>query len=55
MTKQHFEAFAREIAGSNNDPQTRMFAALVVIRVAQTYSPRFDRERFLKACGLSQD
>ena len=55
MTKKHFETFAREIAASNNDDQTRMFAAITVIRVAQEFNPRFDRERFLKACGLSQD
>ena len=54
MTKKHFEAFAREIAESDNSPETRMFAAMVVIRVAQEFNPRFDRERFLKACGLSE-
>lgn len=52
MTKKHFEAFAREIAESNQDQIPKMFAAMVVIRVAQQDNPRFDRERFLKACGL---
>lgn len=52
MTKKHFEAFAREIAASDNGGAAKMFAALVVIRVAQQDNPRFDRERFLKACGL---
>lgn len=52
MTKKHFEALAREIAASNNSAEMKMFAAMVVIRVAQNDNPRFDRERFMKACGL---
>ena len=52
MTKRHFEALALEIRESNNDAQTKMFAAMVVIRVAQQFNLRFDRERFLRACGL---
>ena len=61
MTKKHFEAFAREIAAyvqySEDTPEnTRryaIFAARIVVSVAQEFNPRFDRERFLKACGLS--
>jgi hypothetical protein len=52
MTKQHFEAFARKIRESDNDAQTKMFAALVVARTAEEFNPRFDMARFLKACGL---
>jgi len=54
MTKKHFIAFAREIAESNHSPETRMFAALVVIRIAERDNPRFDRARFLTACGLGK-
>lgn len=46
------ELAARLIKDSDNDATTRMFAALVIIRTAETFSPRFDRARFLKACGL---
>jgi len=53
MTKKHFIALAREIAFSNNSPEAKTFAAMVIIRVAQGDNPRFDRARFLEACGLS--
>ena len=52
MTKKHFIALAREIAQSNNGIEAKMFAAMVVVRVAQLDNPRFDRARFLTACGL---
>lgn len=52
MTKQHFEAFAREIQSSDRTVEEKMFAALVVIRVAKQFDGRFDSDRFLKACGL---
>ena len=52
MTKKHFIALAREIHDSDNDTQTKTFAAMVIIRVAQDDNPRFDRYRFLEACGL---
>ncbi len=51
MTKMHFEAFAREIAGFADGPAKRT-AAEVIIRVARQFNPRFDRERFLAACDI---
>ena len=54
MTKQHFEAFAREIASSNQDEVTRWAMARLVIRVAQEHNLRFDRARFVAACGLTE-
>lgn len=54
MTKQHFEYFARLIRESDNDAQTKMFAALVVARTAEAFNPRFNRARFLRACGLGE-
>lgn len=52
MTKKHFIALAREIAQSSRTTEDRLFAAMVVIRVAEADNPRFDRARFLTACGL---
>lgn len=52
MTKKHFESFARDIAASDNAPEVKMFAALVIIRTAERDNLRFDRRRFLRACGL---
>lgn len=52
VTKKHFEAFARVIAASDNDLVAKTFAALVIVRVASEDNPRFDRDRFMKACGL---
>jgi len=54
MTKKHFISMARDIKASDNDAQTKMFAALVIIRTAEQDNPRFDRARFLAACGLEQ-
>jgi hypothetical protein len=54
MTKQHFEAFAREIANSNRPTNERAAAAWVVVRVAQQFNSRFDVSRFFKAAGLPQ-
>lgn len=54
MTKKHFISMARDIAASDQTPEAKTFAALVIIRTAQEDNPRFDRARFLKACGLAQ-
>ena len=53
MTKQHFIAFARELE-TIADLGVRLQAAMVVVRVAERSNPRFDRGRFLLACGLSE-
>lgn len=59
MTKKHFEAAARliETAGDDQDEslQARQFAAHVFALVAEETNPRFDRARFLKACGLGDE
>jgi hypothetical protein len=62
MTKQHFIAFARRInadlafAKGHPDGEKLTFAAreaaIVVADIAQQFNPRFDRERFMTACGL---
>jgi len=52
MTKKHFIAFAREIAESGQSELTRWAMARLIIRVAIEHNPRFDRNRFISACGL---
>lgn len=57
MTKRHFEAFARIISQDVESPEYDsalcLYAALVFAQVATEFNPRFDREHFFKACGLS--
>lgn len=52
MTKKHFEYAARIIRESDQSQTQRLYAASVIIELAETFNPRFDRDRFLKACGL---
>ena len=60
MQKRHFEAFAREIADyirtSSDTPENTIrhatFAARVFADIAKTDNPRFNRDRFMRACGL---
>lgn len=54
MTKQHFEAFAREIRDSNRSEAERAAMAWLVVRVARAFNPRFDTGRFFRAAGLPQ-
>lgn len=51
MTKQVLEAFATEIRENLHETQ-RQDAADLVITIASRFNPRFDRDKFLKACGL---
>lgn len=50
MTKKHFEALAREIVKIEND-MARAAACNAVINVAEQFNPRFDWEKFCRACG----
>jgi hypothetical protein len=52
MTKKHFIALARRIAAIN-DASARLHAAQAVADVAALDNPRFDRARFMAACGVS--
>lgn len=66
MTKKHFAAFAQAIAedvaiamsGRLGEAESKRtidaarYAAYKFVDVASTDNPRFDRERFLRACGL---
>lgn len=65
MTKQHFEAFAARIKADRDAAQggvtaeaVRVFdetayAAAIIARVAEVFNPRFDRARFMRACGIA--
>ena len=64
MTKKHFQAFANTLRTDMEETARRWptkleetrravtYAAYAFTRVAQDDNPRFDRERFYKACGL---
>ena len=61
MSKKHYIAFAKEIKKFTDInlkdeygvPVTAHLAALIA-KIAHQESPRFDKERFMKACGLYQ-
>lgn len=53
MSKRHYEAFARLVRESDADVFAKVFAARIFARIAAEDNPRFDRERFYRACGLS--
>lgn len=50
MTKQHFIALATEISRIA-DPDARRAAALAVANVARGFNDKFDKVRFMTACG----
>lgn len=54
MTRKHFEAIARDIKASADtaDYSAREYAAVLFANVAEQDNPRFDRKRFMLACGL---
>ena len=54
MQKRHFEAFARLVRESDADIASRRLAAYLFARIAADDNPRFDAERFYRACGLSE-
>ena len=56
MTRMHFEAIARAVREtvyrcSLNGNQAEMLARLMA-DTCEEFNPRFDRERFLRACGV---
>lgn len=52
MTKRHFELLARYISGIM-DPHARLQAAIAVASASKEANPRFDEQRFYRACGIS--
>jgi len=57
VTKKHFIAFAYGIVSDLRNGvitrETAEYCANIVAAVAVSDNPRFNRERFMKACGLS--
>ena len=51
MTRQHFEALAREIRAIQ-DREARVEAAVAVARVAISFNNRFDQSKFFQACDV---
>lgn len=51
MTKKHFEALAKHIR-MILDPHVRLNAAIAVSAACQESNPRFDCNKFYKACGV---
>jgi hypothetical protein len=58
MTKRHFEAVAATLrenghrSATNSERRVLAYVALDLARVFAGLNPRFDRGRFLAACGL---
>lgn len=52
VSKKHFVALAKIMAAIPDRTQARMVAVQVAEMFAEE-NPRFDRERFLAACGVS--
>lgn len=53
LTKRHFVAFAAAIAAAEVSADERLRMAQLVADVAYRDNPRFDWQRFAKACGLT--
>lgn len=51
MTQRHFEAIASEIAALDLVQQDKRAIAEAMARVCKRFNPRFNSERFHKACG----
>ena len=52
MSRKHFQALASAIA-QIHDPVLRRAAAERIADVCRQFNGRFDRERFLRACGVN--
>lgn len=55
MTKKDYELIAREIKDGEmlgNAFETKNTIALKLAKALQAENPRFDKEKFLKACGI---
>jgi hypothetical protein len=51
MSKKHFELLAQKIR-EIRDPLARLQAAEAVSEVGRITNPRFDSDRFYRACGI---
>lgn len=53
MTKKHFEMIAAELAFAKSTGLSVDTLACNLARQFEQVNPRFDRDQFLKACGLT--
>lgn len=56
MTKKHYEIIADAFNITDNNKTERSYRVILAHRVAnrlQADNPRFDREKFLSACGVN--
>ncbi len=51
MSKKHFESLAKYIRGIM-DSHARLQASIAVASACKEANPRFDTEKFFKACGV---
>jgi hypothetical protein len=51
MTRKHFEALATEISKIENK-ESRLAAAIAVVKAAWLFNGQFDQARFLTACEV---
>lgn len=51
MSKKHFEALVKYISGII-DETCRLNAAIAVASACKEVNPRFDTDKFFKACGV---
>lgn len=51
MSRKHFELLAQKIKAIR-DPLSRLQAAEAVSEVGRITNPRFDQDRFYRACGI---
>ncbi len=51
MSRKHFESLAKYIRGIM-DSHARLQASIAVASACKEANPRFDTERFFKACGV---
>ena len=51
MTRKHFKIMAAEVAGIADPEQRKAMAERLAVMCKQA-NARFDRQRFMEACGL---
>ena len=52
MTRKHFELLARSVANDPSPKHDRVKVANFLANFCETVNARFDRDRFMTACGL---
>ena len=58
FTRKHFQTIARTIKDNKNHKRVKNAVHNIALELANEFekdNPRFDREKFIKACGLISD